>query len=117
MAGYGRSDLYPIVWLEGLKRSREKIQIFPHHVSPPRRDEITNNGVDSLPNIFTVREHVLDCLSDPAQAVSTYLVFAGEITDLGSRHRIARRQLGQDQIFLGMVIHFRVVRAEASYGA
>jgi hypothetical protein len=53
-------------------------------------DEIANNGVDILPKNFSIREHVLDRVSDAAQAFSPFLVFASEITDLRSRSRIAR---------------------------
>src|ERR1700675_3670081 len=60
MTGYGPSDLRPILRLEGLKRGRKKISIFHHHVAPLVRDEIANNGIDSLPKNFTIREDVLD---------------------------------------------------------
>jgi hypothetical protein len=35
-------------------------------VLPLVRDEIANNGIDILPENFTIREHVPDRLSDPA---------------------------------------------------
>jgi hypothetical protein len=89
MAGYGRSDLRPILRLKGLKRGRKEISIFHHHVLPFVRDEIADNGIDILPKNFTIREHVPDCLSDAAQAFSSFAVFASEITDLRSRHWIA----------------------------
>jgi len=49
MTGHRRSDFRPIGRLEGLTRGRKKIPIFHHHVPPLVRDEIANNGVDSLP--------------------------------------------------------------------
>jgi hypothetical protein len=39
---------------------------------------------------FTIREHVLDRVSNAAQAFSPLVVFGSEITDLRSRNRIAR---------------------------
>ena len=68
MTGYGRSDLRPILRLERLKRSRKEISIFHHHVASLVRNEIANNGVDILPKNFTICEHVLDRVSDAAQA-------------------------------------------------
>jgi hypothetical protein len=55
---------------KGLKRGRKEISIFHHHVVPLVRDEIANDGIDSLPKNFTIREHVLDRVSDAAQAFS-----------------------------------------------
>jgi hypothetical protein len=43
-------------------------------VVPLVRDEIANNGIDSLPKNFTIREHVLDRVSDAAQAFSPFVV-------------------------------------------
>jgi hypothetical protein len=77
-------------------------------VAPLVRDEIANNDIDILPKNFSIREHALDRMSDAAQAFGSFAVFAREITDLRSRNRIARSQLGKDQVLLGMVIHFRV---------
>ena len=90
MTGYRRSDFRPIVGLEGLKRGRKKIPVFHHNVAPLVRDEIANNGVDSLPKNFTIREHVLDRVSDAAQAFSPFVVFASEVTDLRGCSRIPR---------------------------
>ena len=87
--GYGRSNLSPILRLKGFKRGRKEISIFHHHVVPLVRDEIANNGIDSLPKNFNIREHVIDRVSDAAQAFSPFLVFANEITDLRSCSRIA----------------------------
>src|ERR1700674_5344206 len=72
MTGYGRSDLRPIFGLKDLKRGRKEISIFHHHVVPLVRDEIANNSIDSLPKNFTIREHVLDRVSDAAQAFSPW---------------------------------------------
>jgi hypothetical protein len=58
-------------------------------VLPLVRDEIANNGIDTLPKNFNIREHVLDRVSDAAQAFSPLLVFASEITDLRSCSWIA----------------------------
>jgi hypothetical protein len=77
-------------------------------VVPLVRDEIANNVVDILPKNFTICEHVPDRLSDAVQAFRPFAVFVSEITDLRSRSRIPRSQLGKDEVFLGMVIHFRV---------
>ena len=88
MAGYGRSDLRPIFRLEGLKGGRKEISIFHQHVAPLVRDEIADNSINSLAKNFTIREHVVDRVSDAAQAFSPYVVFASEITDLRSRNRI-----------------------------
>ena len=90
MTGYGRSDLRPILRLEGLERGGKEISIFHHHVAPLVRDEIANNGIDSLPKNFNIREYVIDRVSDAAQAFSPFFVFASEITDLRSRSRVAR---------------------------
>ena len=90
MTGYGRSDLRPIFRLKGLNRGRKEISIFHHHVVPLVRDEIANNSIDSLPKNFTIREHVIDRVSDATHAFSPFVVFASEITDLRSRNRIAR---------------------------
>ena len=90
MTGYGRSDPRPIVRLKGLTRGRKEISIFHHHVVPLVRDEIANNGIDSLPKNFNIREYVIDRVSDAAQAFSSFFVFASEITDLRSRSRVAR---------------------------
>jgi hypothetical protein len=49
-------------------------------VLPLVRDEIAN--IDILPKNFTIREHVLDRLSDAAQAFSPFVVCVSEITDL-----------------------------------
>src|SRR4029453_405994 len=68
MIGYGRSDLRPILRLKGFKRGRKEISIFHHHVVPLVRDEIANDDIDILPKNFTIREHVLDRVSDAAQA-------------------------------------------------
>ena len=108
MTGYGRSDPRPIVRLKGLTRGRKEISIFHHHVVPLVRDEIANNGIDILPKNFTIREHVLDRVSDVTQAFSPFVVFASEITDLRSCNRIAISQLGKDQVLLGMVIYFQI---------
>jgi len=59
-------------------------------VVPLVRDEIANNGIDILPKNFSTREHVLDRVSDAAQAFRAFAMFASEITDLRSRNRIAR---------------------------
>jgi hypothetical protein len=59
-------------------------------VAPFVRDEIANNGIDILPKHFAIREHVLDRVSDAAQAFSPFVLFVSEITDLCSRNRIAR---------------------------
>ena len=90
MTGDGRSDLRPILRLKGLKRGRKEIAIFHHHVMPLVRDEIANNGIDILPKNFSIREHVLDRVSNAMQAFSPFVVFASEITDSRSRNRIAR---------------------------
>jgi hypothetical protein len=90
VTGYGRSDFRPIVRLEGLSRRRKKIPIFHPHVAPLVRDEIANNGVDCFPEKFPIREHVLDGVSDAAQAFSPFVVFVSQITDLRSCNRIAR---------------------------
>ena len=90
MTGHRRSDFRPIGRLESLKRGGEKIPIFHRHVVPLVRDEITNNGIHSLPKNFTIREYALDRVSDAAQAFSPFKVFASEITDLRSCNRIAR---------------------------
>ena len=75
---------------KGFERGRKEISIFHHHVVPLVRDEIANNGIDIFPKNFSIREHVLDRVSDAAQAFSPFVVFASEITDLRSRNRIAR---------------------------
>ena len=75
MAGYGRSDFRPILRVEGLKRGRKEISILHHHVVPLVRDEIANDGIDSLPKNFTIREDVLDRVSDAAQPFSPFVVF------------------------------------------
>ena len=89
MTGYGRSDLRPVLRLKGLKCRRKEISILHHHVLPLVPDKIANNGIDTLSKNFTIREHVPDRLGDAAQAFSPFVVFAGEITDLRSRSRIA----------------------------
>jgi len=71
-------------------------------------DEIANDGIDILPKHFSIREHVVDRVSNAPQAISPFAVFAREIADLRGSSRIARSQLGKDQVFLGMVLHFRV---------
>ena len=76
MTGYGGRDLRPIFGLEGLERGKKEISIFHHHVVPLVHDELANNGIDILPKNFSIREHVLDCVSDAAQAISPFLVFA-----------------------------------------
>ena len=90
MTGYGQSDLCPILRLKGPKRGRKEISTFHHHVVPLLRDEIANNGIDILSKQFTIREHVLDRVSNAAQPLSPFVVFASEITDLRSRSRITR---------------------------
>src|SRR6266496_814738 len=93
MTGYSRSDLCPILRLEGPKRGRKEISIFHHHVAPLVRDKIANNGIDILPKNFSIREHVIDRVSDAAQAFCPFVVFVSEITDLRSGNRIAYCQL------------------------
>ena len=90
MTGYRRSDLCPILGFKSLKRGRKEISIFHHHVVPLVRDEIANNGNDTLSKHFSIRKHVVDCVGNAAQALSAFVVFASEITDLRSRSRIAR---------------------------
>jgi hypothetical protein len=107
-SGYGRSDLGPILGLECLKGGREKIAIFHHHVTALVLDEIANDGIHILAKNFTIREHVVNHVSNAAQAFGPSLVLASEITDLRSRSRIALSQLVKDEVFLGMVIHLRV---------
>lgn len=108
LIGYGRSDLRPILRLKGPKRGRKEIAIFHHDMVPLVLDEIANNGIHIFPKNFTIREHAVDRVSDAAQALGPFLVFASEITDLRSRSWIARSQFGKDQVFLGMMINFRV---------
>jgi hypothetical protein len=49
MTGYGRSDLRPILRLEGLERGRKEIAIFHHDVAPLVLYEIANDGIHILP--------------------------------------------------------------------
>ncbi|GAB9157838.1 hypothetical protein BDS110ZK4_10910 [Bradyrhizobium diazoefficiens] len=71
-------------------------------------DEIANDGIHVLPKQFAVGKNVVDRMSDAAQEFGPFLVFAGEITDLRSRSRIANLQLGEDQVFLRVVVNLRV---------
>src|SRR6266702_5641472 len=108
VTGCSRSDLCPIFRLKSLKRGRKEISAFHHHVVPLMPDEIVNDGNDSFSKHFTTRKHVVDGVSNTAQALSPFAVLVGEITDLRSRSRIAHSQLGKHQVFLGMMMHFRV---------
>ena len=89
MIGCGRSDLSPICRLESLEGGGEEVAVFDHEVTPLALYEIANDLVHILPQDFTIREDVIDRLSDAAQAVGPLLVLKCEIADLCSRSGIA----------------------------
>src|SRR5271167_3792230 len=71
-------------------------------------DEIANDRIHSLPKHLAIRENSVDHLRHLAQALGSLIVLACEIADLRSCSKIAHLQLGKDQVFLGMVVNFRV---------
>ena len=71
------------------KARQKKIAIFHHHVTALVLDEIANDGMHILAKYFTIREHVVNRVSDAAQPFSPLLVFASEIADLRGRSSIA----------------------------
>jgi hypothetical protein len=67
----------------------KKIAIFHHHVTALVLDKIANDGNHILAKSFTIRGPVIDRVSDAAQALGSFLVFARKITDLRRRSWIA----------------------------
>ena len=110
MTGYGRSDCRPVLRPKGLKRRRKEILILHHHVVPLVPDKIANNGIDILSKNFTIREHVPDRLSDAAQALQPLYGVPWQRSPTFSSRNLGSRvlSLAKTQVFLGMVIHFRV---------
>ncbi|OIM95731.1 hypothetical protein BLN97_03620 [Bradyrhizobium elkanii] len=70
--------------------------------------KVAYDVTDVLSKDFTIREDSIDSLSKMVQAVDDFLVFMREIADDCSRIRIASSKLGENQIFLRMMVHLRV---------
>lgn len=71
---------------------------FVHH-------EISYDAADLLSRNLAVRENAINRFSEAAQAIGSVCVLTCEITDGCSRTGIAKRQLGEDQVFLGMMVY------------
>ncbi len=70
--------------------------------------EISYDAADLLSRKLAIREDTIDRLSEAAQTIGSICVLTCEIADGCSRIRIAKRQLGEDQVFLGMMVYLRV---------
>ncbi len=108
MSGQGSSDLRPISRLQSPEGGRKEITIFHHDVMPLVLDEVANDGINILPRHLMIRQRLVDRLSDAVQTFNPCSVLASEITHLRSRSGIANSQLGENQIFLGMVVELWV---------
>ncbi len=104
MSGLGSRDLRPILRLQSLEGGRKEITIFHHDVMPLVLYEVANDIIHILPNDLMIRQGAVDRLSDAAQTFGPCLVLASQITNLRSRSGITNSQLGEDQIFLGVVV-------------
>jgi hypothetical protein len=106
--GQRQGDLRPVLRLQRLEGRRKEMAIFHRNVTPLVLDKIANDPIDSLPKHLTIGENGVDRLRHLPQAFGSLSVLACEIADLRGRGRIAHREPGKDQVFLRMMVYFRV---------
>ncbi|VIO69917.1 hypothetical protein CI1B_30370 [Bradyrhizobium ivorense] len=70
--------------------------------------KVAYDVADVLPKDFTIREDTIDSSSEMVQTVDDFPVFMREIADDCSRIRIASSELGENQVFLRMMVHLGV---------
>ena len=102
--GQSRGDLRPILTLQSLNRRRKEFTIFHGNMGPFVLDEVANDAVDGLPPDFPIRQYTLDCLRHPLQTFGAAPVLGREIANICSRRGIARFQLLEYNVLLGMMV-------------
>lgn len=70
--------------------------------------EFADDVDHAFPANFTIGKYIIYRSCDTTQTLSPLFVLECEAADLLSRGRIANFQLGKEQIFLRMMVHFRI---------